>query len=214
MHGGGANTNWDALRVVLGLALLGGVLGFVPYNFNPASIFMGDTGSMFLGYACALMILLMGEVASKWFLAAMVMFALPVLDTGLAFARRWVNRRPVFSADRHHFHHQLVARGLSVRRAVVMLYGLSIFFVICGAAIVFMRTRYAVAFYLVIFGSIIVAAYKMGMVHERPIVVKRRTFDASDVVRSSTSAEEASSVLEIREDDRPSGDLTPRPGTA
>ena len=163
--GGGANTNWDALRVVLGLALLGGVLGFVPFNFNPASIFMGDTGSMFLGYACALMILLMGEVASKWFLAAMVMFALPVLDTGLAFARRWVNRRPVFSPDKYHFHHQLVARGLTVRRAVVFSYGLAVIFVICGAAIVFMRTRYAVAFYLVIFCSIIVAAYKMGMVH-------------------------------------------------
>ena len=57
MRGGSGNTNCDALRVVLGLALLGGVLGFVPYNFNPASIFMGDTGSMFLGFSCATMIL-------------------------------------------------------------------------------------------------------------------------------------------------------------
>ncbi|HEY1629178.1 MAG TPA: MraY family glycosyltransferase [Tepidisphaeraceae bacterium] len=169
MYSGGAQTNNDALRVVLALSLLGGVLGFVPYNFNPASIFMGDTGSMFLGFTCALMILLLGEVASKWFLAAMVMFALPILDTSLAFARRWVNRRPFFSADKHHFHHQLVARGLSVRKAVVLSYVLAIFFVLCGISIVFMRTRYAIAFYLVIFCSLIVAAYKMGMVHERPI---------------------------------------------
>jgi UDP-GlcNAc:undecaprenyl-phosphate/decaprenyl-phosphate GlcNAc-1-phosphate transferase len=150
------------------LALLGGVLGFVPYNFNPASIFMGDTGSMFLGFTCALMIILMGEVASKWFLAAMVMFALPILDTSLAFARRWVNRRPIFSADKHHFHHQLVARGLTVRKAVILSYALAIFFVLCGTSIIFMRTRYAIGFYLVIFCSLIVAAYKMGMVHERP----------------------------------------------
>jgi UDP-GlcNAc:undecaprenyl-phosphate GlcNAc-1-phosphate transferase len=210
MHGGGANTNWDALRVVIGLALLGGVLGFVPYNFNPASIFMGDAGSMFLGYACALMILLLGDVASKWFLAAMVMFALPVLDTGLAFARRWVNKRPVFSADKHHFHHQLVARGLSVRRAVVLSYVLSIFFVLCGAAIVFMRTRYAIAFYLVIFGSIVVAAYKMGMVHERPAVVKRRTLDGSDSVAPSPSSEPAQ-VLEIRDENRGSTGIAGSP---
>jgi hypothetical protein len=141
----------------------------------------------------------MGEVASKWFLAALVMFSLPILDTSLAFARRYVNRRPVFSADKHHFHHQLVARGLTVRKAVVLSYALTIFFVLCGAAIVFMRTRYAVAFYLWIFGSIMVAAYKMGMVHERPVVVKRRTFDASDVIQP-TRAVEPDSVLEVEED--------------
>ena len=204
MHLGGASTNWDALRVVLGLSLLGAVLAFVPFNFNPASIFMGDAGSMFLGFACALMIILMGEVASKWFLAAMVMFSLPILDTSLAFARRYVNRRPVFSADKHHFHHQLVARGLTVRKAVVLSYALTIFFVLCGAAIVFMRTRYAVAFYLWIFGSIMVAAYKMGMVHERPVVVKRRTFDASDVMQPTRSIE-PDSVLDVREERPVSG---------
>src|SRR5256885_6485913 len=111
MRSGGLNTNWDGQRVVLGLALLGAVLGFIPFNFNPASIFMGDTGSMFLGYACAVMIILMGQGQHpKWFLASMVMFALPVLDTGLAFARRWVNRRSIFGADKNHFHHQLLSR--------------------------------------------------------------------------------------------------------
>src|SRR5207245_8368123 len=115
MGGGGATTNWDAVRVVLGLALLGGVLGFVPYNFNPASIFMGDTGSMFLGFACAVMIILLAEERPKWFLAALVMFALPILDTALAFARRWVNGRPIFSADNFHLHRQLISRGLAVR---------------------------------------------------------------------------------------------------
>ncbi len=159
--------NAEGIRVVLGLALVGGILGFVPYNFNPASIFLGDTGSMFIGYSCATLIAMMAEEKPKWFLAALVMFALPVLDTLLALARRWVNRRPLFSADRHHFHHQLVDRGFSVKKTVVISYGLATCFALLGAAIVFMRTRYAVAFYLVIFGSLVVAAYKMGMVHEK-----------------------------------------------
>ena len=122
MRGEGGDANADALRVVLGLALLGGVLGFVPYNFNPASIFMGDTGSMFLGFSCATLILQMADVQGRWFLAASVMFALPILDTVLAFARRWVNGRPLFSPDKFHFHHQLVGRGFTVRRAVITSY--------------------------------------------------------------------------------------------
>ena len=165
---GGYHPNDDALRIVLGLALLGAVLGFVPYNFNPASIFMGDAGSMLLGFASATMILLSAQgTHSKWFLASMVMFALPVLDTALAFARRFVKGRPIFSADQNHFHHQMVARGFSVKQTVMISYGLAIFFALCGGMITYMRTRYAMCFYLVIFGSISVAAYKLGMVHEQ-----------------------------------------------
>ena len=167
MLGGGIYTNLDAQRVILGLALLGAVLGFIPYNFNPASIFMGDTGSMFLGYVCGTMIILMGSTQTKWFLASMVIFALPVLDTALAFARRWTNRRPLFSPDKQHIHHQLAARGYSINQTVLISYALAILFGVLGASMIFVRTRYAMAIYLVVFGSIIVAAYKMGMIHER-----------------------------------------------
>lgn len=206
MVGGLIDTNWDALRIILGLALLGAVLGFVPFNFNPASIFMGDTGSMFLGFACATMIILLAQERAKWFLASTVMFALPILDTGLAFARRWINGRPLFSPDRKHFHHQLVARGLSVRKTVLVSYALAIFFGLMGVAMVFMRTRYTLAIYLVIFGSIIVAAYKMGMVHESsvaepgasPRLAPRKTF--SEILDSTT-------VTNISP--APAGDLVP-----
>ncbi len=175
------NANMDALRVVLGLALMGGVLAFVPFNFNPASIFMGDTGSMFLGFCCAtLMVLFASEGHAKWLLAALVMFSLPILDTALAFVRRWVNGRPLFSPDKFHIHHQLVARGFTVKQTVLISYGLAILFVLLGAAIVYIRTRYAVAIYLVVFGSIIVAAYKMGMVHEQVQAVTRKPLGAGD----------------------------------
>ncbi|HWE04219.1 MAG TPA: MraY family glycosyltransferase [Tepidisphaeraceae bacterium] len=167
MVGGGINTNRDAIRVIMALALLGAVLGFIPYNFNPASIFMGDTGSMFLGFACAAMMIEMSHEHSKWFLASMVMFALPILDTSLAFARRYLNGRPLFSADRQHIHHQLLARGLTINQAVLASYALAIVFGVLGTSMLFMRTRYAIALYLVIFGYLIVMAYKIGMVHER-----------------------------------------------
>ena len=174
MHGTADSAGPDAVRLVIVIALLGGVLGFLPYNFNPASIFMGDTGSLLLGFIVAASIISLGEAGTKWMMGGLVMFSLPVLDTALAFARRYVNKRPFFSADRHHFHHQLVSRGLTVRRAVVVSYALTIFFVACGCLLIFLRTRYVVAFYLWLFGCIIVAAYKMGMVHERPAVARKR----------------------------------------
>jgi UDP-GlcNAc:undecaprenyl-phosphate GlcNAc-1-phosphate transferase len=188
------DASWDAVRIVLALALLGAILGFVPYNFNPASIFMGDTGSMFLGYSCATLIVLLGQEQSKWFLAAMVMFALPILDTALAFIRRWVNKRPLFSADRHHFHHQMMARGFSIKATVLISYALTIGFCLLGGFITVMRTRYAVAFYLVIFGSIIVAAYKMGLVHEKVRVVSPKPLG---IANASSPKINTDDVLEI-----------------
>jgi UDP-GlcNAc:undecaprenyl-phosphate/decaprenyl-phosphate GlcNAc-1-phosphate transferase len=200
-HSSIVNVNLDAMRVVLGLALLGGVLGFVPFNFNPASIFMGDTGSMFLGYCCATMMIMFAtggnEGNPKWFLAALVMFSLPLLDTALALIRRWVNGRPLFSPDRYHIHHQLVARGFTIKRTVVIAYGLSLFFVILGAAVVYIRVRFAVAVWLVVFGSIIVAAYKMGMVHEKVAAVQRKPLGDSNSGRISQSVE-LGKIIEVK----------------
>ncbi|MGF1632525.1 MAG: glycosyltransferase family 4 protein [Phycisphaerae bacterium] len=190
-----AHVNMAGVRVVIALALLGGVLGFVPYNFNPASIFMGDAGSLFLGFTCGLLIVLMGEVEAKWLLAALVMFSLPVLDTALAFARRYLAGRPVFSADKHHFHHQLIARGLSVKQAVLLAYGLAIFFVLCGLTIIMLRTRYAAAFYMVLFCSIIVAAYKIGMIHERVKV------DGQDAAPGEGALEASNRVADARDEE-------------
>jgi UDP-GlcNAc:undecaprenyl-phosphate GlcNAc-1-phosphate transferase len=189
--------DWDAVRIVLAISLLGAVLGFVPYNFNPASIFMGDAGSMFLGYSCATLIILLAQEQSKWLLAALVMFALPILDTALAFVRRWVNHRPLFSADRYHIHHQLVARGFSIKMTVVISYGLAIGFCLLGMLMAWLpRARYAIAFYLVIFGSLIVAAYKLGLVHEKTRAVSPKPLGSIDAVLPGSVSPD-SSVLEL-----------------
>jgi UDP-GlcNAc:undecaprenyl-phosphate GlcNAc-1-phosphate transferase len=214
MEGGGINTNLDAVRVIMALALIGAVLGFIPYNFNPATIFMGDTGSMFLGFVCATMMIQMSHEHSKWFLAAMVMFALPILDTALAVTRRYINGRPLFSADRQHFHHQLLARGLSVKQAVLVSYGLAALFGVLGTSILFMRTRYAVAFYLVIFGSLIVVAFKMGMVHER--VAKSEPSTMGDQLPEAfVPPVDTANVMELSREEKPprieTADAGPRP---
>jgi len=192
------NVYWDAMRIVMALALLGGVLGFVPFNFNPASIFMGDTGSMFLGYACATIMILMAQGQHpQWFLASLIIFALPILDTTLAFARRWVNKRPFFSADRHHIHHQLVQRGFTVKQTVLISYGLAIFFALLGVAVVYMRMRFAGAIYLVVFGSIVVAAFKMGMVHERVESVAPKGLEQANSAEDAVTEASPSLVLKV-----------------
>lgn len=166
----------DPVRITLSMALLGAVLGFLPYNFNPASIFMGDTGSMFLGYMCGVMMLLFGQDGIvRWFLSALVIFGLPMLDTLLAIVRRKLNDKPIFSADSNHFHHFLIKRGFTVRQAVLISYLLAAVFVSFGLVIVIFPTRLALGVYMVLFGWLVVAAFKMGMVFQQAAPVPENT---------------------------------------
>jgi UDP-GlcNAc:undecaprenyl-phosphate/decaprenyl-phosphate GlcNAc-1-phosphate transferase len=165
--GNGWSPTVDILRIVLALALLGSLLGFLPYNFNPASIFMGDVGSLFLGFACALMIILMGHGEHpKWLFASLVIFGLPALDTALAFTRRWLKGRPMFGADRFHLHHQIHGRGLSIRQSVAVMYVLAIGFVTLGCASVYLRSWHVALLWLFAFLAVAVAVYVLGFVHE------------------------------------------------
>jgi UDP-GlcNAc:undecaprenyl-phosphate GlcNAc-1-phosphate transferase len=109
-------------------ALVGGALGFLPYNFNPAKIFLGDTGSLFIGYVFATVsIIVTAKVAiTVSLLVPLVALALPVLDTAVAIWRRFRAGRSIAEADRGHFHHILVFRfGLNVRQAVLLIYAVS-----------------------------------------------------------------------------------------
>ncbi|MEA2663677.1 MAG: UDP-GlcNAc:undecaprenyl-phosphate/decaprenyl-phosphate GlcNAc-phosphate transferase [Candidatus Eremiobacteraeota bacterium] len=108
-------------------ALVGGVLGFLPYNFNPAKIILGDSGALFIGYVFATVSI---EGASKTaftisLLVPLVALGLPVLDTAFAIVRRTRAGKKFYEADRGHFHHQLIFRfGLNVRQAVLLIYAL------------------------------------------------------------------------------------------
>ena len=117
----------EATMALLSAALAGSVLGFLVYNFNPASIFMGDTGSMFLGFILAAGSVQTSQKASTAvaLLVPLVALGLPITDTLLAIGRRAASGRPIFSADREHIHHRLLALGLTQRQAVLVLYGTS-----------------------------------------------------------------------------------------
>ena len=113
----------------VGIVMVGALVGFLPYNFNPASIFMGDSGSLLLGYLLAAYTL-QGSLHADPILALLilpVLLGIPVLDTGVAIVRRLASDRTVFAPDRSHIHHQLV-QGASERTAVLVLYGVGAWF--------------------------------------------------------------------------------------
>lgn len=120
--------NESLLVILLSAALAGAVLGFLIYNFNPASIFMGDTGSLFLGFVLAATSLLGSSIKSATTVSLLVpilALGVPIMDTLFAMVRRYLERRPIFGADRGHIHHKLLDLGLTHRRAVLVLYGIS-----------------------------------------------------------------------------------------
>ncbi len=127
----GVSAAGDPVRLILCLALLGGVLGFLPFNRHPARIFMGDAGSLLLGFCLAVMIVLLSQGAQAC-LAAMMMFGLPLLDTGVSVARRWLNHRPIFESDRGHVYDQIMDRGRPLKKTVALCYGLSSMYVCTG----------------------------------------------------------------------------------
>jgi UDP-GlcNAc:undecaprenyl-phosphate GlcNAc-1-phosphate transferase len=117
----------NTLTEVVTIALAGAIVGFLRYNFNPATIFLGDCGSLVIGFVLSAVSLASSEKASTAVAVAIpvVSFGLPILDTLMAVLRRFLNGKSLFSADDEHIHHKLLQRGLSHRQAVVVLYAVS-----------------------------------------------------------------------------------------
>ena len=156
---------WDAQRVVLCLAMLGAALGFLPYNRNPAKIFMGDAGSMLLGLNAAILLLLFAKSgAIKWIMGSIMVFGLPIADMTLALARRWRNQKPLMQGDRSHFYDQLLDRGWPVRRVVRVSYALAAAFAVVGCSPVWLRTRYMMPLFMVVILLVAFAVKKFKMV--------------------------------------------------
>jgi UDP-GlcNAc:undecaprenyl-phosphate/decaprenyl-phosphate GlcNAc-1-phosphate transferase len=112
------------------LALAGSIIGFLKFNFNPASIFLGDSGSFLLGSMLSLLAMEYSHKSTAAFAIGIpiVALALPVLDTLTVIVRRFLNGKPIFLGDRRHIHHILIERGLTPRNAVILLYGVCGFF--------------------------------------------------------------------------------------
>lgn len=117
------------LDAIITFIMLGSTLGFLCHNFNPAKIFMGDTGSMFLGYMIAVIALLgFKNVTLTTLLVPIALLAIPIIDTFFAILRRLINHKPITMPDKSHLHHQLLNLGLSHRNVVLVIYLLEIVF--------------------------------------------------------------------------------------
>lgn len=118
------------ISIILITALCGSLVGFLPYNFNPAKTFIGDTGSNFLGY-CLSIISILG-IAKTYtaivIVAPLIVLALPVFDTLFAIVRRLINGKSlkaIIEPDANHLHHKMLQKGFTQKQAVLILYGLS-----------------------------------------------------------------------------------------
>jgi len=149
--------------------LSGAILGFLPYNFNPASIFMGDTGSQLLGFLLAA-ISIEGAIksATAFVIAVPILaFGLPIYDTLFAMIRRKVNGNPIMQADKGHLHHRLLDMGLSQKQAVVIMYFISA--ILGGIAIIAMRMSTQRAYFLLtsVIVIIVFVAWKYGIFKQK-----------------------------------------------
>jgi len=120
------------LATMLSCALFGTLLGFVPFNFHPASIFMGDSGSLFIGFTLGALSLngWTGRPSVLSVAVPILCFGLPIVDVTLAIARRFLRHQPLFRPDADHVHHKLLKRGLTQQHAVLILYGATAAFVL------------------------------------------------------------------------------------
>ncbi len=153
---------------ILTAALAGSTLAFIKYNFNPASIFMGDTGSMFLGYMLAA-ISVLGVVKSAATIALLVptvALGLPIMDTGFAIVRRYSNGKPIFKPDKGHLHHRLLEAGLSQRQAVLLMYFISM--ALSASALLFTGNSLITGIVVisVIVAAVFVGAKKIGILND------------------------------------------------
>ncbi|HEV3470248.1 MAG TPA: MraY family glycosyltransferase [Pyrinomonadaceae bacterium] len=152
---------------VVACVLCGALVGFLRYNFNPASIFLGDSGALFIGFMLAALSVLGAQKASTAVAVAipLLAFGVPVVDTAFTLVRRFLSGRPLFEGDREHIHHMLLARGWSQRRAVFVLYGASALFGL--AALVFVsESGRATGLLLFIIAACVVLAVGRLRYHE------------------------------------------------
>lgn len=155
-------------ETIVAIALSGALIGFLRYNFNPASIFLGDSGSLFIGFTLAALSVEGTQKASTAVAVAipLMAFGLPVIDTGFSIVRRFASGKPLFQGDREHIHHMLLARGWSQRRTAFVLYGVCALFGMLALVFVTDAARRATGFVLLVVGAAVVLGVGRLRYHE------------------------------------------------
>ena len=149
---------------LIAVVLVGSVIGFLRYNFNPATIFLGDSGSMFLGFMAAVLSLAGSQKGSTIVAIAipLVSFGLPVTEAGLSLARRFVSGKSLFTGDRGHIHHKLLDHGLTQRQAVILLYAVCALFSLFGLMLLNPQRNLAALIFFVLGVGIVFGVQRLG----------------------------------------------------
>ncbi|MFN8671738.1 MAG: MraY family glycosyltransferase [Candidatus Sericytochromatia bacterium] len=147
----------QVFAAVIILTLVGGTIGFLRYNFNPAKIFMGDSGSLFLGFTLAAISVssVLKFATTVTILIPLLILGVPIFDTAFAIVRRAINKKPIFQPDKGHLHHRLLKLGLSQRRTVITIYSFSAF--LAGIALYVIGFKSAISVIIVSIITFVVA---------------------------------------------------------
>jgi UDP-GlcNAc:undecaprenyl-phosphate GlcNAc-1-phosphate transferase len=155
--------------IILSASIAGACLGFLPFNFNPAKIFMGDTGALFLGFMLAAITIegVMKSVATIAIVAPILILSVPIFDTTFAIFRRLLNGQSIASADKGHLHHRLLNKGYSQKKSVLILYAMSAGFGLFAIVISRANTRQAVYASIGLLLVSVLVAIKLGIFEKR-----------------------------------------------
>lgn len=154
------------LMASMAIILAGATMGFLRYNFHPAKVFMGDTGSLFLGFNLSVLAI-MGVAKSVTFIslaAPVLVLGVPIFDTFFAILRRKMNHKPIFAADKDHLHHRLLGMGFSHRKTVLIIYAIGFFLALSAILITYLSTAEAVAVVAIVLSVILIGAGKLGVI--------------------------------------------------
>lgn len=158
---------YSGLDMMICLLMLGSILGYLPYNFHPAKIFMGDTGSMFIGYMIAIVALLgFKNVTLTSFITPLLILAIPILDTILAIIRRIIAGKPIGEADKDHIHHQFLKMKLSTRKTVLIIYVINIAFSAVSVFYVTGNNEQAIIIYSILLVLLIIFVLKTNILFD------------------------------------------------
>ena len=184
----------DGNVAIILAALAGACIGFMPYNLNPAELFMGDTGALLLGYVLATMSVvgLFKFFAIISFVVPFIVLGLPIFDTAFAFFRRLAHGQNPMKPDRKHFHHRLIDMGLSQKQAVAILYGIS---GILGLIAILIITTGEVRAIMVLITLIIVVLMAAFVVNTR-----KTEGDGSSDTESETDVPDAENAANAQQD--------------
>ena len=149
-------------------SMAGAALGFLQYNFNPAKIFMGDTGSMLLGYTMAVSAVLglVKTAATVALVVPLIALGLPILDTLFAIIRRKMSGVPIFQPDKGHLHHRLLALGMTQKQAVLIMYFVSVLLGIVAMFVANVNYQTGIVTVLVVLAVIIYTAKRIGLLQK------------------------------------------------